>query len=148
MKIISHRGNLNGSDPDTENSPNQTIKALSLNFEVEVDVWYINKEWYLGHDKPQYKIDISFLENKKLWCHAKNKDALFELNKTNIHHFWHQNDYYTLTSKGVIWTFPNKKVPKNGVALLFNNIEQIPDCKAICVDNPMYYRNILKKLHP
>ena len=33
-------------------------------YDVEVDVWSIDKQFYLGHDKPQYKIERSFLQNK------------------------------------------------------------------------------------
>ena len=45
MILISHRGNLMGRDPETENSPQQIRKALSLGFEAEVDVWCVDGEW-------------------------------------------------------------------------------------------------------
>ena len=60
MKIISHRGNLNGVDSKNENKPETIVKALDLGFDVEIDIRVINGEIYLGHDEPQYKIDLEF----------------------------------------------------------------------------------------
>ena len=53
MKIISHRGNLYGREVDNENKPEFIMEALRK-FEVEVDVWFVNDSWFLGHDKPQF----------------------------------------------------------------------------------------------
>lgn len=119
MIIISHRGNLRGPDPSNENRPNIIEKVLSeTNFHVEIDVWCVeNKELFLGHDKPQYKIEASFLDNNRLWCHAKNLNALefLILNKNNEKYFWHENDKYTLTSNKIIWTFPLQEITKNSI---------------------------------
>ena len=38
MHLISHRGNINGREPDKENSPQYIQKAIALELEVEVDV--------------------------------------------------------------------------------------------------------------
>ena len=40
-KIISHRGNLNGIDPNNENNPLIIKRALNRGFEVEIDVWRV-----------------------------------------------------------------------------------------------------------
>ena len=77
MILISHRGNLNGKTDD-ENKPKYIEEALSQGFDVEVDVWYDNKQFYLGHDEPQYLIQKDFLnyllemEHKEL--EYSNKD--------------------------------------------------------------------------
>ena len=42
MYYISHRGNLKGSKPEYENHPNYIKKALSMGYDVEIDVWYIS----------------------------------------------------------------------------------------------------------
>lgn len=47
MKIISHRGNLNGRNVFTENSVESINLALKHGFDVEIDVWYKNNNWYL-----------------------------------------------------------------------------------------------------
>lgn len=133
LKLISHRGNVAGRNVDKENNPSH-IK--SINFDVEVDVWYIDSTLYLGHDFPKYKIDVSFF-TKRIWAHVKNIEALNFLLSKNIHCFWHQNDDYTLTSKNYIWVYPGKPLIKNCIAVLpedFYTKEQLSICYGICSD--------------
>jgi hypothetical protein len=145
MKIISHRGNLNGANPEFENSIELINEALNKGYDVEIDVWFKNQKWYLGHDKPQYLISKKFLENKKFWCHAKNLDALYLMLKyKNINCFWHQNDDFTLTSKGFIWTYPNKQVTSKSIIVLQKKKNIDPFKKyiyGICTDYPVFYKN-------
>ena len=135
--LISHRGNINGPNKQQENSPEYIINALNLGYNVEIDVWCINGHFFLGHDKPQYYVDESFLINSQLWCHAKNIDALeIMLNNPKIHCFWHENDTVTITSKGFIWTFPGSQLISNSIAclpemIIFDNIEK---AHGICSD--------------
>jgi len=76
--LISHRGNLTGSEPARENSPEFIKEALNAGFDVEIDVWFLDEAFYLGHDKPQYCINNNFLfdHGLSLWCHAKSISAL------------------------------------------------------------------------
>ena len=46
MKVISHRGNLNGPNKQTENTIESIKTAINLGFDVEIDVWYIDKIFY------------------------------------------------------------------------------------------------------
>lgn len=136
--LISHRGNLNGPIPEEENKPSYIINALSAGYDVEVDVWIMDVDkLFLGHDKPQYPITEDFLENPKLWCHAKNVFAFSRMLRSGkIHSFWHQNDDYTLTSKGFVWTYTGKPLIANSICVLpeLNNNE-IPDFVfGICSD--------------
>lgn len=118
MKLIAHRGLINGPNKDIENSPNQIEHALSLGFDCEIDIWKIDTDLFLGHDGPQYKIDLSFLSNTKFWIHAKNLEALRFFLTTNLNFFWHQNDDFTLTSHGYIWTYPGKSLTEKSVMVL------------------------------
>jgi hypothetical protein len=131
--LISHRGNINGRKPELENSPSYIEEAISQDFNVEIDVWYQNGFW-LGHDAPSYFIEESFLENFSLWCHAKNSQALIRMSKNPfIHCFWHENDRFTLTSRGYIWAYPSKEVVKNSIIVLpkiHNN--DTKGCLGIC----------------
>ena len=134
MKLISHRGNISGRQPANENKPSYINDALSRGYEVEIDVWYKNGFW-LGHDNPIYKISIDFLLQPKLWCHAKNIEALYEMQKNEVHCFWHQEDDVTLTSKGYLWTYPGKKLTPSSVWVKPpNNIEIKQDIVGICSD--------------
>ena len=142
MYYISHRGNLKGSKPEYENHPNYIKKALSMGYDVEIDVWYLDK-FFLGHDVPQYEIEISFLQNPKLWCHAKNIEAIVMMEKlSKIHYFFHQNDDITLTSKNYIWAFPGKQPIKNSIAVMPEIYkDDITSCIGICSDYIENYKN-------
>jgi hypothetical protein len=146
MKIISHRGNLNGPESCEENNPEWIDEVIKMRFDVEVDLWYTD-EFYLGHDGPEYKIDRQWLEDrsKALWVHCKNSEALYNVEKLHgINYFWHQSDKYTLTSKAFIWVYPNEKLLKYSVCVLpengINGI--IQECYAICTDFPERYKNV------
>ena len=60
MKLIAHRGNLNGPNTKLENSPEYILNALNKIFDCEIDVRYINKKLFLGNDTSDYEIDIFF----------------------------------------------------------------------------------------
>jgi glycerophosphoryl diester phosphodiesterase len=150
MKFIAHRGNITDQYPNLENTPQYIEEAIKKGFDVEIDVWK-NNYLYLGHDYPQYRIDIEFLKKHqdKLWCHAKNIEALEFLLKYNFHAFWHQNDSYTLTSKKYIWAFP--KFMANGILVMPENkfdtkfiLENKHNIKGICSDKIKYYREFLE----
>jgi hypothetical protein len=118
MILISHRGNLNGVS-SRENRPGYIHNALVQDFDVEIDVWYVDGNFWLGHDIPQYKIEENFLETPKLWCHAKNIDALYKMTSNSlIHSFWHQDDDVTLTSRGYLWTYPGKQLTEKSICVL------------------------------
>lgn len=137
MILISHRGNLNGPQPENENSPDYIEKAL-LNYNVEIDIFFYKNELWLGHDNPQYEIkNLNWLENNKLWCHAKNLEALNKMLKyPKIHCFWHQSDDVTLTSRGYMWTYPNKRLFSNSIAVIKQKVDKkvLPTCSGICSD--------------
>lgn len=132
MQIISHRGNLHGPNKDRENSPDYISEAMRLGYDVEVDVWVIDGNWFLGHDGPMYPISQTFLINNMLWCHAKNVEALDNLLKLGIHCFWHQTDSYTITSRGMIWAYPG--VPTTGISVIHGKDVVITTQSGICTD--------------
>jgi hypothetical protein len=138
MLLISHRGNINGCSDIIENNPVHLKEVLQAGFDIEIDVWFEKGNLYLGHDYPQYLVDIEFLKNDKLWCHAKNLKALQLMLDKDIHCFWHQEDDYTLTSKGFIWTYPNKTVCKDSI-IVCKNLKETQyyanlDITGICSD--------------
>jgi hypothetical protein len=145
-KIISHRGNLNGIDPNNENNPLIIKRALNRGFEVEIDVWRVEKKYFLGHDEPKYEVSKDFLLDRRLWCHAKNKEAFEKMLENNIHCFWHENDKYTLTNKGIPWCFPDN-YHENGITVIFGK-DKIPpkNIGGICTDYPLYYSKLLNQL--
>ena len=111
MRLISHRGNLNGPNKERENHPDYIWEALQAGYEVEIDVWWVDGKFKLGHDEPQYDFPFSLIENhySKLWIHCKNIDALSQLNEldssgSKLNYFSHEDDLGVLTSRGYIWS--------------------------------------------
>ncbi|NMC62468.1 MAG: hypothetical protein GYA55_04800 [SAR324 cluster bacterium] len=114
MILIAHRGNIEGANPSQENSPEYLRLALSLEFDVEVDVWLLEGQLWLGHDRPLYLMPED-LPQARLWCHAKNLEALMWLLRNRYNTFWHEKDCYTLTSRGHIWTYPGQSIGQGSV---------------------------------
>lgn len=142
MFLISHRGNLNGKQKENENNPLYITEALNKGFNVEIDVWNIDGQWLLGHDFPQFRINLSFLHDSRLWCHAKNLQAMSNLVENKIHCFWHESDKTTLTTKNFLWTYPGEQLFHNSICVMpetfdfKNNIE----ISGICSDFIESYR--------
>lgn len=148
MIFISHRGNLNSINKERENSPDYISEALSVGFDVEVDVWFENGKYYLGHDEPIYEVDVEFLQNEKIWCHAKNIEALIHMMNLNIHCFWHDKDKVTLTSKKYMWAHPSNQYPTFSIAVL-PELEDcdLTNCVGICSDYIIKFKQIYDKTY-
>lgn len=149
--IIAHRGNIYGPNPSLENTPEYVAATLSNGYDVEIDVWWVNGLWWLGHDLPQYHINESFLCDNKdgLWCHAKNLEALSRMLDMKLRCFFHVNDEYTLTSCGHIWSFIGSAYNHKTVVVmpeLSNNIDTSNplECYGICTDYAEKYKSQYK----
>jgi hypothetical protein len=135
MIKISHRGNINGRIEEAENRPDYIEDTLRLGYDVEVDVWFLDGKFYLGHDEALYATSKLFLSNPRLWVHCKNVDAVLELKHSKVHYFWHENDTIALTSQGFIWAYPGKQPIKNSIAVMpeLHN-DDLSICVGICSD--------------
>ena len=135
MLIISHRGNTKGPNAELENNPNH-IKSILSYYDCEIDVWRVDGNLFLGHDKPQYPVDISFFNHLGLWCHAKNLDALSYLTGLGITTFYHNTDDFTLTSNRYIWTYPDKPVVEKSIIVDVTREWRTKNyhCFGVCVD--------------
>ncbi len=147
MYLISHRGNITGRQPERENAPDYILEAIDAGYYCEVDILgKVDGSLWLGHDGPQYKTDTKFLNNPKILCHCKNKLAIDNLNGWGIHWFWHQNDDYTITSKGFIWTYPGNVLSPSSICVMpevvpgIYNKSQLLECAGICSDYIGEYR--------
>jgi hypothetical protein len=121
-----------------------------MGFEVEIDVWFVDDKWWLGHDEPTHSTNVEFLKtrrNKKLWCHAKNIEAAYQMNKAGgIHYFFHDEDDITLTSKNYLWTYPGiTPLTDKSIAVMPEktgwSIEDLKSCAGICSDFILRYEN-------
>lgn len=140
MILISHRGNLNGPNPERENKISCIEEAISLGYDVEIDLWLIGSKFFLGHDLPQYEINLNWIIERQcfLWVHCKNLSAIEYLNglDNKINYFWHQSDDVTLTSLGFIWAYPGKQPIAGSISVLpeLNNYEDLDYCYGVCSD--------------
>ena len=147
MIYISHRGNINGRNPQRENEPSYIIEALNQGYDVEVDVWWNNIDGLsIGHDNPLYPINESFLQNNHIWSHAKNIKALKFLLEIGCHCFSHDKDECVLTSRNKIWVYPDCELIEGSIAVLPEKanytIEYLKEkCYAICSDKIEFYKN-------
>jgi glycerophosphoryl diester phosphodiesterase len=146
MLIISHRGNLRGSSPSTENTIDAIQNVIELGFDCEIDVWYKDNKFWLGHDKPENKVTIDFFikHSSYLWIHCKNIEALIHL-KDKFNCFFHDKDTYTLTSKGYIWGNISSPMTKETIQVMPERAKhEYQECLGICTDFPIHYNDRFK----
>lgn len=154
MKIIAHRGNLDGQNPSRENNPEYIDEAIESGFDVEIDLRYENNDFYLGHDRSQYQVPMSWLHQRKdkLWIHCKDVKSIEVLSNSPVHfhYFWHENDRYAVTSKGFGLVLVGQFPFKNSVIVMPEKIdlysppygdEYIENSYAIITDKAIHYSN-------
>lgn len=144
MRLISHRGNINGKQPHLENEPKYVNDALKKGYDVEIDLWFVDGFFWLGHDKPQYEIALNWLTRRSnhLWVHCKDIKTIEELKHLEetlgykeLNYFYHQTDDVTITSKGYIWAFPGKQPLKYSIAVQPERYDDdVSKCYGVCSD--------------
>lgn len=138
VKFIAHRGNLNGPQPEFENTDEYLKHAYHSGHDVECDLIVYRGTMYYGHDEPQTPADLAFLQQVGVWSHAKNLQALEQLLNLRTNCFWHETDKLTLTSAGYIWCYPNTLFEhKKAVWLDLHDAvlpDQLPNIYGICGD--------------
>jgi len=144
MKLISHRGNVFGPNPQRENTESYILEALELGYDCEIDVWIINNTLWLGHDQPEIQTSNTFLSNHKdrLWIHCKNHHALQYAIVNHYNCFFHDKDAYTLTSHGFIWGNIDSIILPNMICVMpekYNEIPFLQPCYGICSDFISHY---------
>lgn len=146
MKLIAHRGNVEGPKPIEENRPEYIDKAIEMGYNVEIDIRYEDDLFYLGHDESQYVVNWSWLVKNRdyLWIHCKNLQSLYEFSHgtSGFNYFWHQEDDFVLTSEKYIWTYPGKSYTPRSVIVMpeweisIENLSSIKEynCYGVCSD--------------
>jgi len=148
MIYIAHRGNLFGPNPERENRLDYIQGAIDGGFQVEVDLWVIDGEWFFGHDNPQYRVTYEWLFDRynDLWIHCKNLAALRAcLDRPALHCFWHEKDAYAITSDGWIWANTGQPINRQVIVVdldgerVFDNANDYLHC-GVCTDYPLKSR--------
>lgn len=122
---ICHRGNIAGSVKELENNFGVLIQRSIQGYQVEVDVWYHEKNLWLGHDRPEYKITMEWLAaDKRRLIHAKNGKTfeylLHEAGKKalDLHIFYHTEEDYVLTNKGLVICYPGQPLLEGSLCMM------------------------------
>lgn len=155
MRVISHRGNLNGREKSKENIFSRIKLVNQLGIDVEIDVTYKDGKLYLGHDYAQEEFanlhKLSSNESASIYIHVKDIRAYETVLKytriyDNVHTFLHQNDPSVLVSNGCLWTYPDKPVVASSILVLdeTNGPDLIVHNKnygiyGICTDYPLVH---------
>jgi hypothetical protein len=128
--------------------------ALNCGFDCEIDLYYLEGNFYLGHDEPTHLVPIEWLVERKnrLWIHCKNYSALnkFAEDLNPYNYFWHQNDDFTLTSTNLIWTFPGQQLGQKSILVLperylsLDSIDQetLKNVYGVCTDFPSKFMTL------
>jgi hypothetical protein len=128
QQFIAHRGNVDGRIAHTENKP-ETIQELNRKgIACEIDVWYIENKYWLGHDAPETEISFEWLMDylPLRLIHCKHREALDNLHRLcgklgyDINLFYHTVEDYALTSRGHIIVHPDQ-------SCLPDSIEMMPE---------------------
>lgn len=143
MLYISHRGNCSGLNPEQENTHNYIDSAIERGYDVEIDIWKVNNEYWLGHDAPIQKTTRDWLYQRKdrLWIHCKNFQALSDLvGQPSFRVFYHEKEKHTIISNRLIWSHDlseiNSKciIPLLSMEDISTHINNVGSCYGICSD--------------
>lgn len=140
MILIAHRGNITGPKPWLENSPDYISNAISRGYNVELDVWFLNDSWWLGHDSVQCEIDFTFLQHPDMWLHCKNYEALQQLIPAELNFFYHTDEDYVLTSKRFIWAYPGQPGGDHTICVMPDRHASVKGFVGVCSDYVADYR--------
>ena len=143
-----HRGNLFGPVKETENNFGVLLQRSIQGHHVEVDVWYHEHTLWLGHDKPEYKITLEWLlSSKRRLVHAKDGPTFeYLLQETgkralDIHVFYHTDEDYVLTNKGLVICYPGKPLLEGSLCMMPERAsyssEELQHCFSVCSDTSM-----------
>jgi hypothetical protein len=103
---IAHRALIAGPDHKKENSIQTISSRCQQGLSSEIDIWFHEEEFWIGHDAPRERVTLEFLTSEFLWIHAKNGEAFYKLQKISnekglgLRIFYHTQEHYALTTLG------------------------------------------------
>jgi hypothetical protein len=127
--MIAHRGLLKGPDSSIENKV-ECIKRNCMNGIIsEIDIWYENGLYKIGHDSPGDEISYDFLYNYRqlLLIHSKNVDTFAHFHELryhkgiDFHYFYHTEEEVVYTSRGYIIPYPGVTVHNGWIHMMPEN---------------------------
>ena len=123
MILISHRGNITGRIPDSENRPSYIQDTINLGYDVEIDVQMKEGQLHLGHDYAQYRVELEWLVERKdrLWIHTKDFESLDLLIDKGLRIFFHEQERQTIINNtNLIWSHDLGSVSRKSIIPLLD----------------------------
>ena len=152
MILISHRGNITGRIPDSENRPVYIQDTITLGYDVEIDVRMKESQLYLGHDYAQYRVELEWLLERKdkLWIHTKDFESLDLLIDKGLRIFFHEQERQTIINNtNLIWSHDLESVSNKSIIPLLD-LQSInkygylaQDVYGVCSDHLQAVKNLL-----
>lgn len=151
QQFIAHRGNVEGRLAPTENNPEKIDDLNRLGIACEIDVWYRDEKYWLGHDAPETEISFEWLMDhlSLRLIHCKHRESLDRLHREcgrlgyNVNLFYHTVEDYALTSRGHIIVHPDQPCLPDSIEMMPEMSKQ-RDMKtlsnSVCSDSRSYLR--------
>lgn len=148
MILISHRGNIFGRNDARENTSSYIEEAIKAGFIVEIDIFSLAGQLFLGHDiENRLKIEKSWLDNKanNLLIHCKNLDAAVFCSKNpHLNFFFHESDPYVISSVGWVIGHSSSRNQSGAICMLPERLglkkDSVKNCAGICSDIISFYK--------
>ena len=128
-----------------ENVPEYLMFALYEGYDVEVDIWWVKGDFWLGHNGPDYELKPEWfaLRPERVWYHCKNAKALIKLQQMGVPCFGHREDSYVMTSNGYVWMHPQAMLVDGAIICLPEQSKYKKDLSrmaGICSDHIAGYK--------
>lgn len=115
--IISHLGNLDGRQPDLENTLPYLQTALKKGWHVCAQVFFRHGKFLLPHNAGLTPVPPAFFSNQKVWCVALDPPTLDALCDINAHTIPATAADVVLTSAQFLWTLPPATLTPRSIAV-------------------------------
>jgi hypothetical protein len=109
---IAHRGLTDGPNHSSENSIETIRERCKKGLASEIDIWWKDNAFWIGHDSPREPVSLEFLCSDYLWIHAKHMESFYELQRISneqglgLRIFYHTDEDYVLTTHGDTIIYP------------------------------------------
>jgi hypothetical protein len=159
MKVIAHRANLDGPNPQTENTVKAIKECLDFGYDVEIDAQAMDGHNVLiGHDEKTERLNLLEFpkHSENLWFHAKNIEVAMDLITKKLLYsyrydiFMHDKDECVFTHNNFMWQYPTHKTMKGRNVLVSvmpewnfkgpTDFFELFDYYAVCTDHPKIFQ--------